>query len=103
MSDKEKYYDDVIAPLLSKVASECKDVGMSLTAVVEYDKGHRGRTRLLQPDASLEMVMVDHCAKTAPNVDGYIIGLIKYCRAKDIPMGASFVLNDFANKGGDPQ
>ena len=98
MGDKEKYYDEVLAPMLAKVAEKCIENGMSFTGVIEYEKGGRGRTRTLQPDASLEMRMIEHCAKTAPNVDGYIIGLIKYCRENRIPMGDSFVLNEFANK-----
>jgi len=99
MSEEETYYDEVLAPLLADVAKKCIAKGMSFVGVIEYEQDGRGRTRTLQSDASLEMRMIEHCAKTVPNVDGYIIGLVRYCREKEIPMGDSFVLNEFANKG----
>lgn len=102
MTEKEEYYDEVIAPLLADVAEKCIEKGMSFIGVVEYEKDGRGRTRTLQSDASLEMRMIDHCAKTAPNVDGYIIGLVKYCREKEISMVDSFVLKDFSDKDSEP-
>ena len=91
----EKHYDEVIAPMLAKVAQACIDAGFSMTASVEYERNRCGRTRTIQPDAGLDIIMTDYCAKTAPNVDAYIIGLARYCNKKGIPMGASIILKDY--------
>lgn len=91
MSANEDWYDSEIAPKLRELCQACMTRGLSFTASVEYDPGSRGRTEWLAPNAGLEMIMIRHCAQTAPNLDGYVIGLIKYCREKDIPMDASMV------------
>jgi hypothetical protein len=93
MSDTEKFYDDEIAPMLLEVSKRCEAMGISLVAVVEYDHGHRGRTTTIAETAGLEMQMLNFCAQAGANVDGYIIALIRYCRANDIPTESSIVLN----------
>jgi hypothetical protein len=45
--------------------------------------------------------MIAHCAKTAPNIDGYMIGLIRYCREKGIDTGASMFVRLAENRNGD--
>lgn len=92
----EKYYDEVIAPALKEIAEKCLSNGMSMVAVVEYEPGERGRTRVMQTDAGLEMTMINHCAKTAPNVDGYVLGLVRYANERGIPLGGSLVMRQMA-------
>lgn len=91
-SDNEKFYDDEIAPMLREVSKKCEAHGMSLLALVEYDKGERGRTTLLQPSAGLEMIMATLCAKAGANIDSYMIGLSRYCREKGIDCSQSIVM-----------
>src|SRR5688572_29931314 len=89
MSENEEWYDREIAPKLLELANACGDRGMSFLSVVEYEQGGRSRTQRLTESAGLEMTMIAHCAKTAPNIDGYMIGLIRYCRENGIDTGAS--------------
>jgi hypothetical protein len=94
MTKNEKYYDEHIAPVLKKLSEDCFERGMNFLAVVEYNQGERGRTISLQKDASLEMVMINHCMKTVPNIDGYIIGLKRYAIEKGIDYNASIYMSD---------
>lgn len=88
----EEWYDKEISPKLLELAEECGKRGLSFVSVVEYEPGSRAHIRRLTEDAGLEMMMIEHCATTAPNIDGYVIGLARYCREKGIPIGASMVM-----------
>lgn len=99
MSENEEWYDREIAPKLRKLCEACMKRGLSFAAQVEYEPGSRARTEWLAPNAGLEMVMIRHCAATAPNIDGYVIGLIRYCREKGIPTDASIVARQFSKNG----
>lgn len=92
MGEREEWYDREIAPKLLELSQQCYDRGMSFLSMVEYEPGSRARFRRLTIDAGLEMTMIDYCAHTAPNIDGYAIGLMKYCREKGIDTGASIVM-----------
>lgn len=94
MTKNEKYYDKEIAPVLKKLSEDAFERGMNFIAVVEYNKGERGTTLSLQKNPPLEMVMINHCARTAPNIDGYIIGLKRYAKEKGIDCSASMYLSD---------
>ena len=91
----EDFYDTEIAPVLLELAVKCRDQGLSLLAVVQFGPKatDRGDTIAMQPDASLPMVMVRHCMKTAPNVDSYMIGLTRYCKEKNIETSSSIYLS----------
>jgi hypothetical protein len=88
----EEWYDKEISPKLLELAEECGKRGLSFVSVVEYEPGSRAHIRRLTEDAGLEMVMIEHSASTAPNIDGYVLGLIRYCREKAIDTGASIVM-----------
>lgn len=91
MTDEE-WYDKEVSPKLLELAEECGKRGLSFAAVVEYEPGSVAHVRRFTEDPGLKMVMIDHCAKTAPNIDGYVIGLARYCREKGISMDASMVM-----------
>ncbi len=95
MSDKEQYYDEVIAPVLLVLARQCKEAGLSFVAVVECDQNETARTQLMQPDAGLGITMVNHCARTGTNVDGYIMGLAKHAKENGIDVSGSMVMQQF--------
>jgi hypothetical protein len=92
----EEWYDEEISPKLLELAEECGKRGLSFVSVVEYGDG-RAHIRRLAQHAGLEMVMIDHCAKIAPNLDGFVIGLKKYCREKGIDTSASIVIRMIAS------
>lgn len=98
MSEAEDWYDSEIAPKLRELADKCHAQGMSFVAAVEYEPGSRGGTYWLTKDAGLEMIMIQHCAKTAPNIDGYVIGLARYCDEKGINMGASLIMRQLGKR-----
>jgi hypothetical protein len=95
MGTQEQFYDEQIAPILFDLAKKCEANGLSMVAVVQYGPADmdRGDTVILQPDASLPMVMVRHCAKTAPNVDAFMIGLTRYASEKGIDTSASIYMS----------
>ncbi len=88
----EQWYDTQIAPELMKLAKRCKDRGVSFLAVVEYAEGERGTIAFMNKDPSLEMVMIRHCAQTAPNIDAYVINVGRYAKECGIDTGASIVM-----------
>ena len=89
----EQLYDEEIAPVLLELSRKCEARGVSFIAVVEYERGARGRTSTISDGAGLEMRMLDFCARTAPNIDGYVISLIRYCREHGIATDSSIVMN----------
>lgn len=88
----EKIYDDEIAPLLRKVCNLCVKHGIPFLAVAEYAPGMIGRTAFRIKSECIEMLMIRHCAKTAPNIDGYIFGLGKWAKKENVSMDASIVM-----------
>jgi len=48
-TQKEAYYDEVIAPQLAKIARDCAARDMSFFAAVEYGPNDVGETRILAP------------------------------------------------------
>lgn len=99
MSENEQWYDREIAPKLLELGESCRARGMSFLSVVEYEPGNRSRTFTVTDNADLEMVMIQHCAQTAPNLDSYVIGLIRYCREKGIDTRASIVMQQLGKSG----
>lgn len=92
MEEAEAWYDAEIAPALAELAKRCHERGMAFVAAVEYAPGERGGTYYLTDDAGLEMHMLHFCARTAPNVDGYIMNLKRFATRKGIDTSASWVL-----------
>jgi hypothetical protein len=88
----EKIYDDEIAPKLKEAGELCVKHGIPFLAVVEWEQGKIGRTDYQTKDECLEMIMIRHCAKTAPNIDGYIIGLVRWAKKHGVDFSRSFVM-----------
>ena len=91
----EKLYDEVIAPKLKEIGDLCVKNGIPLFAFVEYEPGKTASTSFQTNDECIEMVMVRHCAKTAPNVDGYIIGLSRWAKKHNVDVSGSMVLKPY--------
>jgi len=92
MSENEEWYDREIAPKLKELCEACAAHGMSFLSAVEYAPNKLAQTYQVKSDAGLEYVMLQYCARTVPNVDSYMIGLIRHCREKGIDIGASMVM-----------
>lgn len=88
----EKIYDEEIAPMLMQVGKRCEDLGLSMVAVVEYEYDKRGTTRTIAEDAGLAMRIVSMAASAGQNVDSLMIGILRYCKANDIPTDSSMFL-----------
>lgn len=50
-SEREKFYDENIAPELMRLGKMCLDSGLSFVAGVEWEPDEVGRTACLQKDA----------------------------------------------------
>jgi hypothetical protein len=97
-SDKERFYDDVLAPALKDIASKCIEQGMSFVASVEYEPGERGSTRVIGPNSGLAMVMLGLCDKAGVNIDSSILGLARHTKSNNIDTQGSLVMN-YVNHG----
>lgn len=95
-SANEKWYDAEIAPALLELSRKCGERGMAFIAVVEYDPKSRGRTSFIPEPQSLEMVMINHCAKMGNNIDGYLMGLMRHCDKNKIDYSNSIFLHRYA-------
>ena len=93
-SDNERWYDDEIAPLLLEIARKCDAKGVPFLAAVEYAPGDRGKT-FVNPTESLAMTMLSHCCKMGTNIDGYLIGIQRYCHENNVDTSQSIYLNRF--------
>ena len=98
MTDEE-WYDQEIAPKLWELAKECEKRGLSFVCAVECESGTRSVIRSLTATAGLEMQMINHCVKTAPNIDAYVMGLAKYCREKGIRTDNSMIMRLMGEDG----
>jgi len=94
----EEFYDEEIAPKLMEIGERCRAKGIPFMAIVEYAPGMIATTQLPTKDECIEMVMIRHCAKTAPNIDGYIIGLSRWANEKNIDTSGSMVMNQLKNR-----
>jgi len=101
-TENEKWYDKEVAPKLAELANLCGDKGMAFVAVVEYNPGDRGETRLLPSESGLAMRMLAYCAKTGHNLDSYVFGLLRYFKEKGIDTSSSLVaqrINSWGKEG----
>lgn len=98
IKDNEQVYDDEIAPALQKVNAICLKHKIPFVAAIEWNVGERARTVCRVPGQDLAMTMLEHCAKTGTNIDGYIIGLLRYCDSKGIDTSSSIVMQKMKGK-----
>jgi hypothetical protein len=94
-TEGEAWYDTEIAPALAALATRCHERGMAFLAVVEYQPGDRGRTLYMTEHAGLAMRMVSLAAATVPNVDCYVMNLLKLCKERGQDISGSLVLRGF--------
>lgn len=95
----EAFYDKEIAPKLLEIVTLCKEKGIPFLAVAEYSPRLIGRTELKTEGECTSMVMVRHCARTAPNIDGYIIGLSRWAKENSVNIDGSIVMKMLKGEG----
>lgn len=91
-SENERWYDEEIAPALLDIGRRLEERGMSIVASVEYEPGERGSTKCIAEDAGLPMHLLSMLDLAGQNIDGFIIGVIRHCRANNIDTSSSIAL-----------
>ena len=99
MSENEEWYDREIGPKLRELCAACNAHGMAFISAVEYAPDKLAQTYQAPSTAGLKYVMLQYCARTVPNIDSYVIGLIKYCREKGINTDESIIMRRLADNG----
>lgn len=92
--ENESWYDAEIAPALAELARRCHERGMAFVASVEFMPNRRGTTVYMTEHAGLAMQMQCMCAETAPNMDAYVLSVLRYCKDQGLDYGDTFVLRD---------
>jgi hypothetical protein len=96
--EKERWYDEEVAPQLKALAERCNEAGLCFFAVVRFGPGQHGVTWAM-PEKSTEMVMLRHCEKMGLNIDGYIYGLLRWAKENGVDYMSSIVMQQAAGKG----
>ena len=75
----EKEYDEIIAPMLADIALKCQEMGMSIVARVEWEKGKGGTTAIGNgPDASVAQRLTYIAAVANGNIDTICLSAMKH-------------------------
>jgi hypothetical protein len=78
--NREKYYDEHIAPKLLALAKECEEHGLSLLAMCEWAPGEFGRTVSLRKGAGFGIRLADTAVRANGNVDAMMMAIERYAR-----------------------
>lgn len=78
--EKERFYDDEIAPVLLELGRKCKTAGIPFMAVAEWNKGLIGATRMLVSEMSWPMQMIFLAGESNGNVDTLMFACAKRAR-----------------------
>lgn len=107
--EREKFYDEEIAPALLELAKKCLDNGLSMVAAVEWDKERPeddgwGSTVGLQKEGEvgLPLAMQAMLVRSGRNIDAFILGLKRYAHRNGIDTSQSVYLHPFAPFGDQP-
>ena len=92
--EKEKFYDEEIAPKLLELGQKCQDNDISFFALVEYSPKESGyaKTQTIAKEHSLVPIMLASIAKNANNIDAFAFSIISHLRKNDIPHSSCFLL-----------
>lgn len=87
-SENEKYYDDVVAPMLLQLVKDCEERGMNIVATVEYDPGAFGTSVTPNAGESDALYMAYLAARSHGNFDSLAFNWLKHIRASNRPHGS---------------
>jgi len=94
----EEWCDAEVTPKLREIATACQERGMAFIAEAEFAPGERAGTYCFSKDTGHEMRMLWILSKTAPNIDAFLINLIRYAEDVGLDVGSSMFLKDWAKK-----
>lgn len=77
---RERLYDNGIAPELLRLCKLCEDNGLSMIAVVEWAPNETGRTLSLRSGSGFGIRMTEAAAQANGNVDSFMVALQRYAR-----------------------
>ena len=80
LSEREKYYDEVIAPKLMEVAKLCEEHGLGMACQVEWEPGETGSTIALPKGSSFNIRLVEAAMRCRGNLDTLMIACAKHAR-----------------------
>ena len=87
--EREKFYDEQIAPELSRLSKLCFDNGLSMLAVVEFNKkdgeSEYGKTLGLAKGASDSIRWMDAFVQSNANFERYALAFSRHCVKNKIP------------------
>lgn len=99
--EREKFYDEEIAPALLTLAEKCNKAGLSFLAVAEWEPGDIGRTMHYVQPYGPQMDWAAAAARSGGNVDALIGFLVNSAKASGhssaylmqlgVPMKPAFV------------
>ena len=74
----EQEYDDIIAPMLAAVAEQCRELGMSIIARVEWEPGEVGITKIgIGPDSGIGQKLAEIAVHAHGNLDSIVIEAVR--------------------------
>lgn len=77
-NEREKIYDDVIAPKLLEIAELCKQHDMSFVSMIEWDRHAYGRTVYLAEGSGFEIRLMETLGRAKGNLDTFLMACIKH-------------------------
>lgn len=80
LSEKERYYDEVIAPKLKELAELCHAKEIAMICQVEWEPGECGRTVTLPKGASWSIRLAETAMRAQGNVDSLFLACAKYAQ-----------------------
>ncbi len=91
--DKETVYDNEIAPLLLRAGQLATEAGIPLLCAAEWNSGHIGTTQSNFELSSISpnFFFLLQAMQSGNNLDGLVLGIIRYCRENGINTDSSFV------------
>jgi len=78
-TEKEKYYDDVIAPQLMAIGKDATEKGLNFLGIVEWAPGYTGRTHCcIEGTQGITFRMANWAATCRGNVDSFWFAVQRY-------------------------
>lgn len=76
-AERERFYDEEIAPKLLDLARACEERGLGFVAVVEWSPGDCGQTATLPAGAGPAIRMAELAGRSRGDVDSFVIAIGK--------------------------
>lgn len=76
-SDRERLYDEEIAPALHSVVQQCEDAGMNIIVMVEFEQAHCARSGVEQPGACVAFQLARLAVEAMGDFDRIVASVMK--------------------------